>query len=264
MADDDQNTDDYQFADMDSVTPGSEHSEEGASSKEETEEQRPAAEGNKNYMKNRILLVGGLFILMVILFKWFGFFSGGKKEIIQPKTPIPISAPAAVVSQGVPPVMQELSPPPNVSEKVNEKLTLLESTQQTMQTDVSTVNAQMGDVNKSVQSLLAKMTELNQAMVNLSTKVDQQSHEIEQLTQQRQAIRKPPHVVRRASSHYPTYHLQAVIPGRAWLIAGNGATLTVREGTVVAGYGMVKLIDATEGRVTTSSGLVIRFAQNDS
>ena len=107
------------------------------------------------------------------------------------------------------------------------------------------------------------MTELNGVIANLSAKVDQQSREIEGLTIRRQEANKVYHRGAQAT-HFPKYHIQAVIPGRAWLIATNGATLTVREGTAVAGYGMVRLIDPSQGRVTTSSGQVIRFSQEDS
>ncbi|MBA3536672.1 MAG: type IV secretion protein IcmG, partial [Tatlockia sp.] len=60
------------------------------------------------------------------------------------------------------------------------------------------------------------------------------------------------------------YFIQAIIPGRAWLIATNGSTITVREGTRIAGWGVVKLIDPIQGRVLTSSGRIIRFSQRDS
>ena len=58
--------------------------------------------------------------------------------------------------------------------------------------------------------------------------------------------------------------MQAVIPGRAWLIANNGSTITVREGTPIPGYGIAKIIDPIKGRVMTSSGKEIRFSQDDS
>jgi len=60
------------------------------------------------------------------------------------------------------------------------------------------------------------------------------------------------------------YFLQAIIPGRAWLISTNGDTVTVREGTRISSYGVVRFIDAKRGRVLTSSGQVIRFSQEDS
>ena len=60
------------------------------------------------------------------------------------------------------------------------------------------------------------------------------------------------------------YYIQAVIPGRAWLIATNGSTLTVREGSTIPGYGIVRKIDPNLGKVFMSTGKVIRFSQLDS
>ena len=60
------------------------------------------------------------------------------------------------------------------------------------------------------------------------------------------------------------YYIQAVIPGRAWLVSSQGLTITVREGTSVPGYGIVKLIDPNQGRILTSSGRTITFSQQDS
>lgn len=58
--------------------------------------------------------------------------------------------------------------------------------------------------------------------------------------------------------------LQAIIPGRAWLLCSNGDTITVSQGTRITDYGVVRYIDATNGRVLTSSGQTITFSQDDS
>ena len=60
------------------------------------------------------------------------------------------------------------------------------------------------------------------------------------------------------------YAVKAVIPGRAWLLASNGSTLTVRRGTPIQGYGVVTGIDAVRGYVFTSYRKLIRFSQEDS
>lgn len=155
------------------------------------------------------------------------------------------------------------APPPSVDTNVAQKLSALEFSQQSMRADVSSVSDKLGGISNNLNAIVAKMSELNGIIANLNTKVDEQSREIEQLTIRREEAKKASHFVPKAI-HYPKYHIQAVIPGRAWLIATNGATLTVREGTVVAGYGMVRLIDPNQGRVMTSSGQVIRFSQEDS
>lgn len=259
MADDEQYSDEYQFADMDAVTPDS--TEEGASTPNEGEAKPPASVWNNPDLKRKALIAGGVVIVLIVALKVVGIFSGGKKEAVQPKKTAPVVAQVTAKPTVITPIVPVVTPEASFSIKVNDKLALLDETQQTMRTDISAVNTQVGEVNQNLQTLLSKIADLNGVIQILSAKVDDQSHEIEQLTVRKKPVKKPS--VRRARS-MPTFHLQAVIPGRAWLIATNGATLTVREGSVIAGYGIVKLIDATDGRVTTSSGQVIRFAQNDS
>jgi intracellular multiplication protein IcmG len=109
-----------------------------------------------------------------------------------------------------------------------------------------------------------KMAELNQVITQLNAKLETQSQVIERLTVRTAPKPPKPRVLNGFLNQRLKYYVQAVIPGRAWLIATNGATLTVREGTLISGYGVVKLIDPTQGRVLTSSGRIIRFSQSDS
>ena len=104
-------------------------------------------------------------------------------------------------------------------------------------------------------------------MQQLNAKLDQQTQVIEGLLRHQAQKRAPPKAMAKARGPVAkpmNYYVQAVIPGRAWLIATNGSTLTVRQGSSVRGYGVVQSIDAVQGRVNTSSGRVIRFSQDDS
>lgn len=171
-----------------------------------------------------------------------------------------VVAPPAVVNN--PPV----TPPPVIAENpspmINQKLSTLEVTQQSMRSEVDAVNTQLGGLNTNVTALSNQIVQLNQTIAALSAKLDEQSAVIEKLTVK--AKRKVmSHKVKKAQTPF-RYYLQAVIPGRAWLIATNGSTLTVREGTKIPRYGVVKLIDPLQGRVLMSSGQVIKFSQADS
>jgi intracellular multiplication protein IcmG len=106
------------------------------------------------------------------------------------------------------------------------------------------------------------VSELNRMIAALSDKLDSQAKTIESLAA-KPVVRKTHPIVGR-NKPLVQYNIQAVIPGRAWIVATNGTTLTVREGSKVPGYGLVKLIDPNQGRVITSSGRVIRFSQEDS
>jgi intracellular multiplication protein IcmG len=272
MADNDQNNDEYQFADLDAITPDAGDANESViiddnpmdspadnpTAVEEPAQQRGTIFDKDNIRRNALIAVGGL-ILLIVLYELLGAIFSGKKQstAVVPPTTQPIVQPKPVL-----PVAQ--APVPMVDPQVNQRLSVLETTQQTLRSDVSTINDQLGSLSKNMDALSAKMTELIGAVATLNAKVDEQAREIEQLTIRRIEARRATHPKVHKAPHYPKYYLQAVIPGRAWLIATNGTTLTVREGTIIAGYGMVKLIDPNQGRVLTSSGKVIRFSQEDS
>jgi intracellular multiplication protein IcmG len=138
----------------------------------------------------------------------------------------------------------------------------LEASQQNLSADVSAINSKLNGINTTVNQLNDKIANLNNVLTMLTAKLEQQSSEIAILTERTKPKPVRRVVVRRAAG--PMFYVQAIIPGRAWLIATNGSTITVREGTAIPGYGVVKLIDPNQGRVVTSSGQVIRFSQQDS
>ena len=260
MADKDQYNDEYQFADLDAI--GADSGDEGEVAEASSNLAAEASESaNKNNIKRNAIIAVGVVIIAMVAYKFVGsFFSEKEMPIKTIPTSVPKVVPTPIQIQSVVPSSNPSVP--SADGKVNQQLSALELGQQNMRSDVSSVNEQLGGISSNVNAMIAKMTELNGIIASLSAKVDEQSHELEQLTIRREA--KKMHHVSHKPIHYPKYYLQAVIPGRAWLIAKNGATLTVREGTVIAGYGMVKLIDPNQGRVSTSSGQVIRFSQEDS
>jgi hypothetical protein len=50
------------------------------------------------------------------------------------------------------------------------------------------------------------------------------------------------------------YSVQAIIPGRAWLKADNGETVTVAEGDILKNYGRIMKIDPYDGIVQIDTG----------
>jgi len=141
----------------------------------------------------------------------------------------------------------------------------LQQQQQSISNNMSSMTNQLSGVNSSVNQLSSRFSQLNDALNALNAKLDQQSAEITRLSamqkqMKQHAKKKPPTVVNQTMA----YALQAVIPGRAWIVAPDGTTLTVRKGSQVTGYGVVRSIDAQQGLVMTSSGRVIQFSQADS
>ncbi|EHL29527.1 type IVB secretion system protein IcmG/DotF [Legionella drancourtii] len=272
MADNDQN-DEYKFAELESLDNDSmEHDYSSG-------EQKPSGMGSKppkkDVRRNAIIVICLVLFAMVMYKLLGGLFSGKSNNATKgsiPPAPIATQIPAQAPPQPQP-MQAEVAPQPmsQVQPVVQEnnsvlrqKVDSIEANQQNVQSQVSSINEQVGNVNNNVNNLTSQISRLNQTITDLTTQLNRQSEEINVLME-----RTKPKPIRRMMRprqflQANIYYINAVIPGRAWLIGTNGSTLTVREGTKIAGYGVVKLIDSMEGRILTSSGRVIRFSQEDS
>ena len=265
MADNDQN-DEYKFAELDSLDNESMEDESDLNSTTPSGQARYPE--SKNVKCNALIAVGVLVLAMVI-YKLVGWMYSGKSNVETSQTTItPVgqvtSQPIQTTITPTPtPIIQQQPVITTNDSDLKQKVSAIELSQQTVKEEVSSVGQQVGAVNNNINNLNAQIANLNQVIGNLSTQVAKQSAEINMIM----AHYKPKPVKRvmpQARAARIVYYIQAVIPGRAWLIGSNGSTLTVREGAKIAGYGVVKLIDSMQGRVLTSSGQVIRFSQEDS
>lgn len=264
MADNTFNNDEYQFADLDLMESGSVDDE--ASHQSNTNIKQNSDFSAINPVKRNALIVIIGIVLMLVIYKFVGLFTTTSTKPVESSAIITPVAPAPETEAPIVPIQTPLpqsSSNTENAEELNQKLADLDMNQQTIRTDVSNAASQLNGMNQSLVSLNAKLDSMSQTMMALSAKIEQQNSQIALLV----AARTPPKprpVVKRAVIPATVYYIQAVIPGRAWLTGANGSTLTVREGTNVSGYGIVKLIDPAQGRVVTSSGRVIRFNQQDS
>lgn len=266
MADNDQN-DEYNFAELDSThNPSS----DTTNFHEYSSQTSPVQPRPKKDVKRNAIIVVLVSIVVIVMYKIIGgYYSSSKqqdaaeKNNIQPiqsvakpvQNPIPSSVPVVV------PIQTDTA---NSNTVLKEKIASFETSQQNVQTQVSSVNQQVDVLNNNITSLSAQVTKLNQMVTELSNTINKQNEEIVILTE-RTKPKQHKHIVRtRSLVPANIYYINAVIPGRAWLIGSNGSTLTIREGTQIPGYGLVKLIDSIEGRILTSTGRVIRFSQADS
>ncbi|MDI9817886.1 MULTISPECIES: type IVB secretion system protein IcmG/DotF [unclassified Legionella] len=265
MADDkNEYNDEYQFSDLDVISPDS--------TDEDTQVAGGTAAGEtrKVNVRRNALIAVIIIVIVMLAYKFLGPVFTGKTPpdssvppltTATPQPPAPQIQPItpAPIVQAPPPV----APSPTVdSPQINQRLSALELSQQNLRSEMDSVNNQLNSISANFSELASKIAELNQTLTVLASKVEQQSNEIAILT-----VRTKPKPVKRVVIRRPpppTYYIQAIIPGRAWLIAQNGSTITVREGTKVVGYGVIKLIDSRQGRVLTSSGRMIRFSQQDS
>ncbi len=260
MADNDQNNDEYNFAELDSMDNETMADIETKETTYKRTSQNPFSD-RKDILRNGLIAIG-LIIFAFVLYKFLGSMFTKKPE---PTTPViqPIAQDPQPVQTVVTPVPAQPTPVAQVDPDLKQKVAAMDIAQQSIRTEVSSLSDQVGGVNSTINNLNTEVAKLNQVITELSNLVTKQSQEISILM-----VRTQPKVVKVVKKQILvqriTYYIQAVIPGRAWLIGSNGSTLTVREGTKIAGYGVVKLIDSIQGRVLTSSGQVIKFSQEDS
>lgn len=272
--------DDYQFNDDDLM--GSDFSP----SKNESESQynptldKPAsAVGlNSTTHRNAIIIIAIIFFLYLIyrMVVWFNYkdVTIPKKtqtaELTVPKPPISNVPREKLIPASPPPIQpvaQPVAQPAPPSPELENKMNTILSDQSKMQSDLQSVMSNESSMQTNIQALSAKIDELTKMIGTLNTQLTTQADEIKKIEMRRVAPPKIRHAVvhKRSAIKMERLYLQAVIPGRAWLIKKNGTdTITVREGTRVPGYGVVQLIDPSQGRVVMSSGVVITFGQWDS
>lgn len=259
----------YQFAELDPLNPSVTEEEQGASDMTEEPRAKRIVGGNENNIKRNAVIAVILFIGLMLGYKFIGsYFTGEKPEISEIKPVITASAPAPsesepVVESSPPPSTQTVTETSEPNTEIKSNLSSIVLGQESLNLKVATFGEQIDNMQSKMTALTDKIAELNQTLLKLNDQLDNQSHTIARLSAK--PVSAP--VVRHrnnAERRVIRYYIQAVIPGRAWLVAENGATLTVREGSHVPGYGLVRLIDPNQGRVMTSSGLVIRFSQSDS
>ncbi|MDI1352280.1 MAG: type IVB secretion system protein IcmG/DotF, partial [bacterium] len=225
----------------------------------------------KKDIKRNALIVIGLIIFAMVMYKLLGYLFFSTKTVSVAKTTTTPAAQVATQPTAIQPIQPSIPVQPTVqpvvvtenSSDLNNKVSAIELAQQSVRSEVGSMSQQVDNVNTNVTNLNNQIASLNQTISTLSNQLAKQSEEINLLM----ARTQPKKIVKpaiRQSVAQVNYYIQAVIPGRAWLIGSNGSTLTVREGTKISGYGMVKLIDSMQGRVITSSGRVIKFSQEDS
>lgn len=265
MANNDPNNEEYKLDDLDLLASEPEdelHPEESGdalSAKDTATIHEDAQPWENPIFRKGLIVVGGL-ILFLLFYKAVHLLLGGKSTENQI---VPVTQ--QTQKQSVP--LQQPMPTltTTTDHATTEKLTSLEQAQNNAQATLQNLNEEVSSLNASMSDISSKIGALSSTLASLSDRLDAQTHEIERLVAMNTKRIHPVHVSRAgASKQVVMYSLQAIIPGRAWLVASDGSSITVREGSTIPGYGVVKGIDPARGRVLMSSGRVIRFSQVDS
>lgn len=203
--------------------------------------------------RNALIAVVGLFLLLTLL-KCVGRPSiEHTNETIKP-----------IVEKNIQPIENSVA----LQAETNQMQNLMEM-QRNLQNNLATVNEKMNQLNIQLNSLNANNQMFQQQIGQLIAKLQSMQQSMEEAIaaakarpQIRSSVRHGDHVYRPVMPKIH-YYVQAIIPGRAWLVSSQGQTLTLRVGSTLPGYGIVKSIDADQGRVMMSTGKVFIFNPAD-
>jgi len=234
---------------------------EDTSAEFEFKESNPFVEKFQKFMtgsplvRNSIIVVFAVIILGIIA-KCSG------SEVSKPKTSD--TKPLTPVAKAPPIDAQAMS-------LQSQNSTQLFQAQQDLQTSVGNLTQQINQLSATVNNMSNTLQNYPQDIMALQVKLNQVEQSMQDLKAMMSTkkvlakpVVKPAKTISAPSFAIPTttYYIQAIIPGRAWLINSNGETLTVSVGSKVPGYGVVETIDAIQGIVEVSSNRVLRFNQS--
>ncbi len=125
--------------------------------------------------------------------------------------------------------------------EVDNEVESLKSTLNTLQTAINNMNNQLEQMGVQLQSQQGDISNLEAKLKKSKARTKVAAYT---------AVKKP--AVKRSR-----WWVQAVIPGRAWLIDSQGKTMTVKVGDVLSGYGRVRSISVLESEVKLANGAIL-------
>jgi intracellular multiplication protein IcmG len=185
MADNDQN-DEYKFAELDSLD--NESMEDESSLDSATPSGQARYPESKNVKRNALIAVG-VIVLAMVIYKLVGWMYSGKSNVDTSQTTItpvaqvtPQPAQTTITPTPTPIIQQPQTVITTSDSDLKQKVSAIELSQQTVKEEVSSVGQQVGAVNNNINNLNAQIANLNQVLGNLSTQVARQSAEINMIS----------------------------------------------------------------------------------
>jgi len=213
--------------------------------------------GKPDIRRNAIIVILALFFLIGLI----KIFSSSEKHN-ESSEPSP--------STQVKPEPQQAIQAPSINQPSSQEIDGLVNNQKNIQNSMNGFNQQISQMTSQMNTLAGNIQTLQQQLVDMQTKQTVIISSIEELAKSPRSRQNVVHHQEKAyrervftgPRYFIHYYIQAIIPGRAWLINSEGQTLTVRLGSNVPGYGSVQAIDPLQGRVRMSSGKILRFNQD--
>jgi intracellular multiplication protein IcmG len=230
----------------------------------ELEEKNPFMEKFQAFMNASPLIRNSVIVVIAIIILALVAKCSGTSKDLKKKPEAEIQSQQALMLK-----RQADSYSGDMQTELKETSQILES-QKTIQANIASLSQQVSQLSSQVNAITSLMQTYPQDVSGIQTKLTLMEQVLQELKVAINAKKVSTVVVKPKSQPYtmpkfvtpsPTYYIQAIIPGRAWLISSNGSTLTVTVGTRVPGYGVVEKIHALQGVVEVSSNRVLRFNQ---
>ena len=210
-----------------------------------------------------------IIVMIYILYSMYSALVPVEQKEIKAVEPAP-----AQVEQPVqqPPQQQAKVAAPPVEETSQEEA----SSAQGISSDIS---ARLQKQDDAIASITDDTSYLENGQKDLSTKIDKLSSKLDALLDQvedmieeqkdrelkaKRRAEQAKLLAEKKLAPPMKYYIRAVVEGRAWLQTDDGGEATVSVGQTLKDYGTVLAIYVNQGMVTTSSGRVISFKENES
>jgi len=210
--------------------------------------------GNKWAMQprnSRKLIVFGLIIAVIIFFIFYHFFSSWNNPFseLHHGSAVHDSAAAAALPSPAQIAREEqqarAAAAKAQADALEAKSNALDQTITQQQQTITQLQSNMETLQESMNTLTTSVSALTQKFDMMDSKLTKPA--AKKLSQ---AVSAPPPI---------TYFVRAMVPGRAWLQASNGSTLSVAVGNEVPGHGTVSNVALGAGQVMTSDGSVFTY-----
>jgi intracellular multiplication protein IcmG len=225
----------------------------------------------KKLPKKKILIGIAVAVMIALVYQ---FLSRQEEKALQP-------AEARVQTEKAAPVKAVLvavkTAPAVANHEVQNQVESLLKEQQ------ATGELQSKELQTEVEGVKSSVEELQNSLLTLAGSVESISNQVQSLKSAPAPLVQIPVMVggvKQMVTPRPVYYLKAIAPGReairtsagevvsikvdrAWLTTPNGESLSVKVGDQLRGYGCVTTVNADEGWVSFTSGLVIRYAPKD-
>jgi len=241
----------------------------------DTDVTEPTGQVDENEMDVTYLSIMGVIIVVMvyILYSMYAALVPVEQKEIKPVDPAKVEQTQSQAPQAPTPLQEPVATQPEQAQQ-----TSAETDQPVEQIVSSDVTAQLQQQEAAIKEIADDTTYLENGQKDLSAKFDKLSTKLDALLDQvetmieeqkdrelkaKRLAEQKREMAEKKLAPPMKYYIRALVEGRAWLQTDEGREATVSVGQPLKDYGTILAIYVNQGLVTTSSGRVISFKDNE-